>query len=261
MEINLQLDLNCSFTIAAVWYILYTQFKRGGAGGEKVCESTASYSGSAVYVGEQRGLWRGMSLGGVCYQGTKPNSWLILELLERKSRGLTFPAVFLFLEKIVLEIHVCWEMQHVFNFVPPGMQLKVVFTGVTYRMFMPRRSPVNCRAKLFEVAFSNFDRSEYCIIVICRKYLYSNMTVTFCVFWSFLVLKCLWLHVINFFWRAAIYKSPEVTSSGGFLVLVDPETSGSVGCEASRAWVIRHLAGLPSLSPNLKCETGCSCRG
>lgn len=32
---------------------------------------------------------------------------------------------------------------------------------------------------------------------------------------------------------AAIYKSSEVTSSGGLLVLVDPETSGRVGCEAS----------------------------
>lgn len=49
-------------------------------------------------------------------------------------------------------------MQHVFNFVPSGMQLKVVFTGLTYRRdLLPRRkSPVMSTAKLLEVPNSNF---------------------------------------------------------------------------------------------------------
>lgn len=42
----------------------------------------------------------------------------------------------------------------------------------------------------------------------------------------------------------AIFRSGEVT---GFVVLVEPETSRAVGREASRAWVIRYLADLPSL--------------
>lgn len=58
----------------------------------------------------------------------------------------------------------------------------------------------------------------------------------------------------------AIYKSSGVTGSGVFLVLVDLETSSSTGCEASRAWVIQHLAVLPSLSPSLKRKAGCSYR-
>lgn len=136
-------DLAASFKLSfhrscGVTYFIFTD-KRGGAGWKKACESPASYSGSVVYVGEQGGVWRGESLGGVCYQGTEPNSWLILELLERKSRGLTFPAVFLFLQKIVLEIHVWKEMQHVFNFVPSGMHLKVIFTGLVYRILYTQK--------------------------------------------------------------------------------------------------------------------------
>lgn len=45
-----------------------------------------------------------------------------------------------------------------------------------------------------------------------------------------------------------IFKSRKVTGKGGFVELVDLETSRAVGFEASRAWVIRHLADLPSLS-------------
>lgn len=59
----------------------------------------------------------------------------------------------------------------------------------------------------------------------------------------------------------AIFKSREVTGKQGFVVLVDLEPSRAVGCEASRAWVIRHLAGLPSLSPSLKSIAGCKYRG
>lgn len=50
----------------------------------------------------------------------------------------------------------------------------------------------------------------------------------------------------------AIFKSGEVRSRRGFAVLVDLKTFGAVGCEASRAWVIRHLSDLPSLSLSLK---------
>lgn len=83
-------SFHCS---CGVTYFIFTD-KWGDTSWEKACQSSASYLGSVVYVGEQGGVWRGESLGGVCYRGTEPNSWLILELLERKSRGLTFPAVF-----------------------------------------------------------------------------------------------------------------------------------------------------------------------
>lgn len=178
-------------------YFIFTD-KWGGAGWRKACESPASYSGSVVYVGEQGGVWRGESLGGVCYQGTEPNSWLILELLERKSRGLTFPAVFLFLQKIVLEIHVWKEMQHVFN-----------FEGHFYRsciqnsLHPEEKAPLSVSV-LFEEPHLKLLLSWYCIIMIYREHLYSDMTVTFCVSWSFSVLRCLWLHVINFSWTVRL---------------------------------------------------------
>lgn len=54
-----------------------------------------------VYIGGWRGVcvgWRGF--GGVCFRGTEPDSWLILELLERKrSRGPSLPAAFVLTKK------------------------------------------------------------------------------------------------------------------------------------------------------------------
>lgn len=59
----------------------------------------------------------------------------------------------------------------------------------------------------------------------------------------------------------AIFTSREVRGKGSFVVLVDLETPRAVGCEASPGRVIRHLAGLPSLSPTLKCKAGHRYRG
>lgn len=79
-----------------VTYLVFTH-KWGGVGCKRgLCEPCLAFGQCCLCWGARGCVWREESFGGVCYQGTGPNSWLILELLERKSRGLTFPAVFIF---------------------------------------------------------------------------------------------------------------------------------------------------------------------
>lgn len=140
------------------WHILYLQVNEM-VPSKKACQSSVSFSGCVVYVGEQGGVWWGESLGGVCYQGTEPNSWLILELLERKSRGLTFPAVFCSSRKLIWKY--TFAVQHVFHFMPSEMPLKVVFTALTYRMLhTQKKGPLISTIKLFQLPISHISSPD-----------------------------------------------------------------------------------------------------
>lgn len=124
-----------------------------------------------------KGGWGG-SLGGVCYQGTGPNSCLILELLERKSRGLTFPAGLFFL--------LFWKYTFAGKcrrFPPSETQRNV---AATRRHAQEKRPSQQFKGP---VSFLTLGSARFCC-----------WAVAFCVSLRFLVLEHLRLHVINLSW-------------------------------------------------------------
>lgn len=135
-------DFAKGFTVAAVWHIWYSHINEVAWAVKEACTSPASYSGSVVYVGEQGGVWREESLGGVCYQGTGPNSWLILELLERKSKRSDFPSCFFFFcssGKLFWKYMFAEKCNMFSNLYLQECNRRLFFTGLTYWMFYTQK--------------------------------------------------------------------------------------------------------------------------